>query len=278
MLETEYEISPNYQSVAPLLSLDYNNLPNRIAPMKEGMLMGININTDLAQGSASYLNSYAAPVKPESAGKAAQEQTKVSENGKVVVKEEEAKGRQAAEVGAVYEKTSQKTENGKLYSIADMKKADRQAIVSQMKADQEKRMNQMTDLIHQMMSGQTRAYGLATKEESIWDVLSKGDLKASPATIKQAQEDIKEDGYWGVKQTSDRMFDFAQALAGNDPDKMKTMQEAMQKGYEKAEKTWGGKLPEISRQTLDAANKLFEDYFAAQKSEAEKADPTQIGI
>ena len=45
------------------------------------------------------------------------------------------------------------------------------------------------------------------------------------------------------------------------------MQAAMKKGFEKAEKTWGSALPEISRQTMDAANKLFDDYFAAQGTE-----------
>ena len=48
-----------------------------------------------------------------------------------------------------------------------------------------------------------------------------------------------EDGYWGVKQTSQRLFDFASALAGDDVDKMKEMQAAMEKGYKMATKAWG---------------------------------------
>ena len=61
-----------------------------------------------------------------------------------------------------------------------------------------------------------------------------GNFTVDAATKAQAQKDIGEDGYWGVKQTSQRLFDFASALAGDDVDKMKEMQ---------------------------AANKLFDDYY-----------------
>ncbi|MCI7557656.1 MAG: hypothetical protein MSS86_03365, partial [Lachnospiraceae bacterium] len=71
-------------------------------------------------------------------------------------------------------------------------------------------------------------------------------------------------GYWGVKQTSQRLFDFASALAGDDVEKMKEMQAAMEKGFKKATKAWGGDLPEICKQTLSAANKLFDDYYASK--------------
>jgi hypothetical protein len=86
------------------------------------------------------------------------------------------------------------------------------------------------------------------------------------ATKAQAQEDISEDGYWGVKQTSQRLFDFASALAGDDVEKMKKMQAAMEKGYKLATKSWGKDLPSISSDTINAANKLFEDYYKSKES------------
>ena len=118
-----------------------------------------------------------------------------------------------------------------------------------------------------MLGGQAKSYAYANGDESIWKFLASGKFTVDPATKAQAQADIAEDGYWGVKQTSQRLFDFASALAGDDVEKMKEMQAAMKKGFEKAEKTWGSALPEISRQTMDAANKLFDDYFAAQGTE-----------
>lgn len=85
----------------------------------------------------------------------------------------------------------------------------------------------------------------------------------------QAQKDISEDGYYGVKQTSQRLFDFASALAGDDVDKMKEMQKAMEKGFKQATKTWGRELPSICKETMNAANKLFEDYYSSKEKGTE---------
>ena len=38
------------------------------------------------------------------------------------------------------------------------------------------------------------------------------------------------------------------------------MREAFRKGYEEAEKAWGGSLPELSQKTYDATMKLFDDW------------------
>ena len=103
--------------------------------------------------------------------------------------------------------------------------------------------------------------GRISSADSIWRTLASGNFTVDAATKAQAQKDIGEDGYWGVKQTSQRLFDFASALAGDDPEKMKKMQDAMEKGFKQATKSWGGKLPGISQDTLAAANKLFDDYY-----------------
>ena len=41
----------------------------------------------------------------------------------------------------------------------------------------------------------------------------------------------------------------------------------MMKGFEQATAAWGRELPEISHQTIDAANKLFEDYYASKQEQ-----------
>lgn len=166
---------------------------------------------------------------------------------------------------AVYEKSdSSSSEKKATYSISKMSENDRAALVQQLKADQETRQSQLIDIVKQMMNGQGKAYSLATGDDSIWKFLASGDFTVDAATKAQAQEDISEDGYWGVKQTSQRLFDFAQALAGDDVEKMKKMQEAMKKGYELATGAWGKDLPDISKNTLDAADKMFEDYYASK--------------
>ena len=159
---------------------------------------------------------------------------------------------------ATYEKGS--IEPKATYSINKMSKEERAALVNQLKADAEQRQSQFLDIVRKTISGQAGAFGKAN-DDSIWRTLASGNFTVDAATKAQAQKDIGEDGYWGVKQTSQRLFDFASARAGDDAEKMKKMQEAMEKGFKQATKSWGGKLPGISQDTLAAANKLFDDYY-----------------
>jgi len=39
------------------------------------------------------------------------------------------------------------------------------------------------------------------------------------------------------------------------------MQKAVEKGYKMATGEWGRELPEICKNTLDAVNQKFEDYY-----------------
>ena len=170
-----------------------------------------------------------------------------------------------ADQGVVYEKDSSADKKG-TYSVNKMSSADRAALVRQLKADQESRQQQLVNLVQNMLKGQANAYGTANGK-NIWRTLASGNFTVDPATRAQAQKDIAEDGYWGVKQTSQRLFDFASALAGDDVEKMKEMQAAMEKGFKMATKTWGGELPGICQETMSAANQLFEDYYASKSAQ-----------
>lgn len=170
------------------------------------------------------------------------------------------------EKDVVYEKATQESTKTP-YSINKMSKEDRAALVKQLKADQESRQNSLTNLVSQMLGKQAGVYGIANGDDSIWKIFANGNFTVDAAAKAQAQEDISEDGYWGVKQTSQRLFDFASALAGDDEDKMRQMQSAMEKGFKQATSAWGRDLPDISNQTLDAANKLFEEYYKSKQSE-----------
>lgn len=183
-------------------------------------------------------------------------------NTKIVEKsaETEVENTSKEENGVVYEKAE--PDKTATYSINKMSAEDRAALVQQMKQDMENRKAQLASLVTEMLSKQGGKAKLA-------DLFSAENLKhVSEADIKKAQEDISEDGYWGVKQTSQRLFDFASALAGDDVDKMKEMQKAMEKGFKLARKDWGQDLPSICKDTINAANKLFEDYYASKNVEA----------
>lgn len=169
------------------------------------------------------------------------------------------------ETAAVYEKSQNTADKKATYSVNKMSASDREALVKQLQADQESRKQGLANLVNQMLGKQAKSYGMATGDDSMWRFLAKGNFTVDPVTKAQAQADIADDGYWGVSQTSQRLFDFASALAGDDVEKMKEMQGAMQKGFKMAQKTWGGNLPDISQRTMDAANKLFDDYYASKK-------------
>lgn len=172
----------------------------------------------------------------------------------------ETEGKQT-EASAVYEpsKDAKKTDTATA-------KQKNEAIISRLKADAEARTQQLQQLVQQMISKQGNAYGQAN---DMWKFLASGNFTVDAQTKAQAQADIAEDGYWGVKQTSERIFDFAKALSGGDMDKMKEMQEAFEKGFKQATKTWGKELPQISQDTRSAVNKLFEDYYAGDQKDAE---------
>lgn len=168
-------------------------------------------------------------------------------------------GNSTVKDGVVYE-PSQKEETSSTKKIYK----PNTELVNKLKADAEARTEQLRSLVEKIISGQADAYGNAY---DIWSFLREGNFTVDPATKLKAQEDISEDGYWGVAKTSERILDFAKALTGGDPDKIEEMRDAFKKGYEQAEKIWGGKLPEISQQTYDAVMKGFDDMAAEKTTE-----------
>ena len=162
-----------------------------------------------------------------------------------------------AGVAAVYEKSSGE-EKKATYSINKMSAEDRAALVQQLKQDELERRNQLAEIVQKMFSDQAGVSKLS-------ELFTPDNLKnVSQADIDKAKEDISEDGYWGIKKTAQRLFDFASALAGDDPEKMKEMQAAMEQGFKEATGAWGDELPEICKSTFDAANKMFDEYYASK--------------
>ncbi len=157
---------------------------------------------------------------------------------------------------AVYESSSASSDTGTVKV-----KRDNSAIISQLKSDAETRMAQMQSLVTQMFQKQGKTIGTA---DNMWKMLANGNFTADADTIAQAKKDISEDGYWGVSQTSERIFSFAQALAGDDKEKMQSMVEAFKKGFSEATKSWGKSLPSISNDTYDAVIDKFNNWFDNQ--------------
>ncbi|MGN0347337.1 MAG: hypothetical protein ACI4DU_08625 [Lachnospiraceae bacterium] len=135
-------------------------------------------------------------------------------------------------------------------------------LINRLKQDSDAHVEQLRNIVEKLMTKQGDAYNKANGLKSFYE-----NLVVDESTRKQAQEDISEDGYWGVKQTSERIFDFAMALTGGDPDKMEEMKSAFEKGFKQATKTWGDELPQICQDTYDTVQKKFESYALQETAE-----------
>ncbi len=195
------------------------------------METNMNVNGVTSQSVSNYSNTSKAASKTS-----AKVKTNAAEN--------------TSEPGVVYE-PSKDTETVK----AVKKYTPDPEFVNKLKAEVENRTSQLQSLVEKMISQQTNAYG---KANDIWSFLREGNFTVDAETKAQAQADIAEDGYFGVKQTSERILDFAKALTGGDPAQLEKMRDAFQKGFKQAEKTWGGKLPDISQKTYDAVMQGFD--------------------
>ena len=149
--------------------------------------------------------------------------------------------------GVVYESSN----------IKNMSEKERASLVEKLKADADARVSQLRSLVEKMFLQQGQKI---TDSDSMWKFLASGEFTVDKATADAAKEAISEDGYWGVKQTSQRIFDMAVALSGGDSEKMDDMLEAFKKGFQQATKTWGKELPDISQQTYAAVLEKFENY------------------
>ncbi len=108
------------------------------------------------------------------------------------------------------------------------------------------------------------------KEQGIDAVIATGDSSMDIGEISQqeAQELVAEDGYFGVAQTSDRIVDFAIAMAGGDPARLEAIKEGVEKGFNEALEAFGGALPDISHDTYDAVMEKLDVWAAEAQNKA----------
>ncbi|MDR1687495.1 MAG: hypothetical protein LBS21_02650 [Clostridiales bacterium] len=154
---------------------------------------------------------------------------------------------------AVYEKSGSKT-----YEI-DPKAI--KAAIDEANSAEARLQTLVTKLFGKQGNEALKAGGMQWSKD-FWE-----SLEVDEATRAEAEEAISEDGYFGVKQTSERILNFAKALSGGDPSKIATLRDAVEEGFAEAEKLWGDKLPQISYDTLDAVRKGFDEWEASFKTE-----------
>lgn len=199
---------------------------------------------NVTQGSAT-------PVKSQTSNKAKQHDNAKGSS----VKESTAKD----DVAAVYEKSEQTNASE---PNKTSKKAVDKSTIDQLKAEADRRTQTLRNLVKEMLLKQ----GVAVDESNFYRTIKEGNYEVSDEVRLQAQKDIAEDGYYGVKQTSDRLVSFAKALTGGDPSKADEMIDAVLKGFNEATKVWGSELPEISKRTLEETTRKLEEWKSSMNS------------
>lgn len=104
------------------------------------------------------------------------------------------------------------------------------------------------------------------------DGLTLSDLGYQGKPILQLSQDeatqlVSEDGFFGVTQTSDRVAGFVLSFSGDDLELLQKGREGIVKGFEEAEKLFGGQLPEISYKTQERTLALIDEKIKSLKGE-----------
>jgi len=134
--------------------------------------------------------------------------------------------------------------------------------------------NHVADAIRKLVAS-ALGKGDATGQ-GFWAVRAGGGFKLSETDRAQAEQLISEDGFFGVKQTTARIMDFAKALIGEDASErdIENMRAAVQKGFNEVARMFGGfdKLPEVSKKTYEAIMKAFDEWLNGGAVEDETAE------
>ena len=76
---------------------------------------------------------------------------------------------------------------------------------------------------------------------------------------EEARSLVADEGYWGVNKTAERLASFVLKGAGDNLELLRAGREGILRGYQEAEKIWGGELPEISSRTMEQALSAIDE-------------------
>lgn len=94
-------------------------------------------------------------------------------------------------------------------------------------------------------------------------------------SVDEAKALVSDEGFFGVTQTSKRVSEFAFNISGDNVALLQEARKGLVRGFEEAEKLWGGELPEISYQTqektLESVDKRIEELLNKNSKKSDKA-------
>lgn len=119
---------------------------------------------------------------------------------------------------------------------------------------QEQRTNYLKDMVQKLISDQAgKAGSYSFRSESF-------SFSFEMSSVSSVSGSIYDDPNFGVDAMATKLMDMAISLSGGDSSKAETLVNAVRKGFEMAEKAWGGELPGVCQATLDEVEKRF-DYW-----------------
>ncbi len=93
-------------------------------------------------------------------------------------------------------------------------------------------------------------------------VIEDNKVNITQLSQEEAQELVSDEGYFGVEQTAERIFQLAITIAAGDPAKIDAVKEGIEKGFQKALDAFNGWLPDISYQTYDRVMAKLDNWVA----------------
>jgi hypothetical protein len=137
-------------------------------------------------------------------------------------------------------------------------KADLKTI-QQLKEESDQAYAHLKQIVTEMLKRQ----GMEFQEIKDLKIEDLEEIKVDEVTRKEAQAMIAEGGEYSPEKVSDRIVDFAKAISGGDKSKLSILKTAIDRGFEAAEEDFGGKLPDITKET----HKLIMDKLDAWANE-----------
>lgn len=166
--------------------------------------------------------------------------------------------RQVADIQLQEAVSYQPAESSEQASVYDSKgHVYNKLAIEQLKADAETKYADLINTVRSMLEKQ----GLTYKD--VQKALAKGKelvVTIDEDTRVKAREAVGENGFFGVKETANRIIDFARNISGDNTAKYRQLVNAIKQGFDAAKEVMGGKLPEISEQTYQAVMDGLENW------------------
>ena len=143
--------------------------------------------------------------------------------------------------------------------------------VDKLIAESNSKISAFREMLQTLLAKQAdRNGGVISSEKTGMEALLENATVGEDGMVHFNREDVEaaglgefdENGYWGVEQTAQRIFDMAIAFAGNDENLLAKMKDSISQAFGEVEDLFGGegKLPDVSYRTRDRINEMFEEY------------------